>query len=204
MTTLTSQYRRIVTLDIETDSLNPLDTKGALEGSTGRIVCICLLVDDGTQVSEVAFIHEDEAQILHGFWGFIKEDDAIVGHNVLGFDLPFILQRSWVHDIRPSRSVNMRKYYTDEVFDTMQVWTNWGKGVKLDSIAHALGCGAKTASGTDVAKWWATRELDKIVAYCMEDVRITYRVFARLMYLTAKKSPAAVEMVLQRATGQAA
>jgi len=39
------------------------------------------------------------------------------------------------------------------VVDTMQMWTNWGfkKGVTLDNLGNALGCGAKSGHGTDVA-----------------------------------------------------
>jgi len=42
---------------------------------------------------------------------------------------------------------------TGDVVDTMQMWTNWSfkKGVTLDNLGNALGCGAKSGHGTDVA-----------------------------------------------------
>src|SRR3989442_11574605 len=125
------QYRRIVVVDIETVSLDPNLDKGALDALTGRIVCIGMLMDDGTCLKEVAIAGEDEVQILTKFWSTIKSTDVLVGHNVLEFDIPFIRQRSWIMGIRPSRVVDLRKYYTVDVQDTMQVWTNWGfkKGV---------------------------------------------------------------------------
>jgi DNA polymerase III epsilon subunit-like protein len=179
------QFRRIVVADIETISLNPTEPKGALDALTGRIVCIGLLIDDGEQITERAIIEQDEKLILERFWEALRPTDVLVGHNILEFDLPFIRQRSWVLGILPSRTLDLRKYYTGEVTDTMQVWTNWGykKGVTLDNLGAALGCGVKTGHGQDVARWWAARDLRSIAAYCMDDVRLTYRVFCKLMYL---------------------
>jgi 3'-5' exonuclease len=186
--------RRLVVLDIETISLNPTDPKGALDATSGRIVCIGLLVDDGQGVTERALINEDERQLLQEFWGQLEPSDVIVGHNVLGFDLPFILQRSWILQVRPSREINRRKYYTTEVFDTMQVWTNWGpKGIKLDLLAGVLGCGSKSGHGTSIGVWWSARDFQTISNYCLDDVRITHRVFRRLMYLPAIQTPAGLE-----------
>ena len=186
--------RRLIVIDIETISLNPLDPKGALDATAGRIVCIGLLIDDGHETGERALIHEDERQLLQEFWSLIQPSDVIVGHNVLGFDLPFIFQRSWILQVQPSREINLRKYYTTEVFDTMQVWTNWGpKGIKLDLLAGVLGCGNKSGHGTSVGVWWGARDFKSIADYCLDDVRLTYKVFRRLQYLSIDQGAMAKE-----------
>ena len=179
-----TQYRRTVVLDIETVSLDPNLAKGALDALTGRIVCIAMLIDDSVRLTEMAIAAEDEAQILTEFWDTIYPTDVLVGHNALEFDIPFIRQRSWILGIRPSRVMDLRKYYTADVKDTLQIWTNWGfkKGVTLDALGAALRCGQKIGHGMNVAQWWASRDLDSIKAYCLEDVRLTYRVYCRLMY----------------------
>jgi DNA polymerase elongation subunit (family B) len=179
-----TQYRRTVTLDIETISLDPNLAKGALDALTGRIVCVGMLIDDGAQITELAIAEEDEAQILAKFWGTIHPTDVIVGHNVHEFDVPFIRQRSWVLGVRPSRTIDVRKFYTVDIKDTMQIWTNWGfkKGVSLDALGAALSCGQKSGHGMDVAQWWATRDLDAIKQYCLGDVRLTYLVYCKLTY----------------------
>jgi hypothetical protein len=170
-------------------SLNPGDPKGELDALTGRIVCIGLLFDDGESVTEAALLDHDERRILEGFWKAIRPTDVLAGHNILEFDLPFIRQRSWILGIQPSRSLDLRKYYTGDVVDTMQVWTDWGskKGVTLDSLGAALGVGTKNGDGTDVAHWWAVRDLRSIRTYCMEDVWLDYRVFCRLMYQPVRR-----------------
>jgi 3'-5' exonuclease len=179
-----TQYRRIVVLDIETVTLDPLNAKGALDALTGRIVCAGLLFDDGKTRVEQVILEENESELLTKLWNSLKPTDAIVGHNVLEFDVPFIKQRSWIQNIRPARPIDLRKYYTADIIDTMQLWTNWGfkKGVSLDNLGQALGVGQKTGHGTDVAHWWAARDFESIKMYCMEDVRLTHRVYQRLTY----------------------
>jgi len=179
-----SEYRRITVVDIETVSLDSTDSKGALDALTGRIVCIGLLFDDGQGITEAPILEVDERRLLERFWSALGESDVLVGHNILEFDLPFIRQRSWIHGIKPSRGVDLRKYYTADIVDTMQLWNNWApkKGSKLDNLASALGCGTKNGHGEDVAKWWANRDTASILKYCMQDVRLTYHVYCRLMY----------------------
>jgi len=44
---------------------------------------------------------------------------------------------------------------------------------KLDSVASAtLGTG-KSADGLQALEWWRLGEVDKIIEYCREDVRVT-------------------------------
>jgi predicted 3'-5' exonuclease similar to PolB exonuclease domain len=183
-----TQYRRIVTLDIETVPLDPFVAKGALDALTGRVVCIGLLIDDGKGLAELAIAEEDEAQILTKFWATIQPTDLIVGHNVHEFDIPFLRQRSWVLNIRPSRTIDLRKFYTADVWDSMQVWSNWGfkKFVALDTLGAALHCGQKTGHGEDVAQWWSIRDMDTIRRYCLADVKLAYAVFCRLTYQEAR------------------
>lgn len=179
-----SQFRRFVVLDIETASLLGSDDDDALDALSGRVVCICMLMDDGHEVKEVILAEEDESKLLAQFWSVVQPTDVFIGHNLLEFDIPFIRQRSWVLNIKPTRHIDCRKYYTEDVVDTMQLWTNWGfrKFVKLEILGQALACGCKAGHGSSVAQLWAARDLASIAAYCMADVWLTYRVFCRLMY----------------------
>jgi DNA polymerase elongation subunit (family B) len=183
--TQASEDRRTVVLDIETVALDPSDEKGALDAMTGRVVCISMLVDDGKGAQEITFAGEDEARIITGFWDALRPGDVVVGHNVLDFDIRFLQQRSWILGIQPSRPLDTRRYYTADVIDTLQLWTSWSgnkKGVTLDALGAALGCGRKTGEGKNVAQWWVERDIDSIKKYCREDLQLTYRVFCRLTY----------------------
>jgi len=195
-----SDDRRTVVRDIETVALDPSNEKGALDAMTGRVVCISMLADDGNVAKEITLAGEDEARIISGFWDALRPGDVVIGHNVLDFDLRFLQQRSWILGIQPSRTLDTRRYYTADVVDTLHVWTNWSgnkKGVTLDALGAALGCGRKTAEGANVAQWWAERDIDSIKKYCREDVQLTYRVFCRLTYQEPKQFAPDEEQVLK-------
>ncbi len=176
--------RRNIVIDIETVSLDPSDPKGALSALTCRIVCICLLVDDGEQMKEVTLIGQDEAGLLRNFWARVQPGDVFCGFNLLNFDCLLVKQRSAILGIRPSRKIDLKRFYTADVIDLMQLWTNWGaqKYVSLDQLAIAFGCGCKTGDGSKVAEWWQEGRIDQIAEYCMNDVRVTYLLFLKLMF----------------------
>lgn len=180
-----SQSRRIAVLDIETVSLDPNDPRGALDAMTGRVACIGLLIDDGNQVHQQPIADLDEKKLLERFWAALGETDLFVGHGCLEFDLPFLRQRSWILNVKPSRAVDLRKYYTTAVFDTLAMWTNWSnnkRGATLENIAWALGCGQKTGHGSDVAAMWANREYVKLMDYCLQDCWLAYKIYCRMNY----------------------
>jgi len=191
------QRSRVVVVDIETVALDTNDDRGALDALTGRIVCIGMLIDDGQIVTEITLADEDERRLITEFWRTIAPSDVLVGHNILDFDLRFLRQRSWILGIEPSRKVDTRKYYSGDVVDTLQLWTNWGnkKGATLDALGVALGCGGKTGSGANVAKMWAEQNLDAIKAYCRQDVRVAYQIFCRLTYREPKQFPSEMQSV---------
>ena len=176
--------RRNVVLDVETVSLDPAVPDVALSVLTGRIACICLLIDDGEAVTEHAFIAPDEPVLLDQFWNEIRPTDLLIGFNLYAFDLPFIRQRCWVLGVRPSRRIDLRRFYSQDFLDLMQLWSNWGatKFPSLDALASALGCGHKAGHGADVARWWAGANISEVVQYCREDVRITYKLFFKMMF----------------------
>lgn len=189
------QHSRVVAVDIETVALDTNDDRGALDALTGRIVCIGMLIDDQEAITEITLADEDERQLITEFWRTIVPGDVVVGHNILDFDLRFLRQRSWILGIQPSRTMDTRKYYTADVIDTLQLWTNWGnkKGVTLGALGLALNCGRKTGNGGNVAQMWAERDVDSIKSYCREDVRLAYRVFCRLTYKEPKEIPSALQ-----------
>jgi DNA polymerase, archaea type len=77
--------------DIETDGLSP-------EPEANRILLIAVADNRG----HLELIEGDEPEILERFVSLIRErdPDVLEGHNVFGFDLPFILARARRHNIR--------------------------------------------------------------------------------------------------------
>ena len=184
--------RRLAVIDIETVSNDPAEDRGALDAMSGRIVCIGILFEDGQKIELAPIADLDETALLTRFWQTIRDTDLLIGHNILGFDLMFIRQRSWILGIKPPIALNLKKYYTDQVVDLMELWTNWSnkfKGASLENIAWALGCGEKTGHGSDVAALWASGQYAAMMDYCMNDVWLEYRVYCRMHYRQPLSAP---------------
>lgn len=170
----------------------------ALNWSFGRIVCIGLLVErENQQPEERAFMAQikpgdspaeslaKEAEALRAFWQFVLPDDYFIGHNILGFDLPFLWNRSLVCNVCPSRPLCLQRESTRFTFDTMQVWAHWsGPGsrqfVKLGTLTQILGLRGKSGAGSQVYDLWREQRFDEIRDYCLSDVRLEYDLYRRL------------------------
>ena len=177
---------------------------GSLNATSGRVLSIAVHVGPipGFEIegltsdqSEHAFgidaagNEQEEAQALSDFLALMSdfdlECDEIVGHNIIGFDLPFIFQRCLVNNISVRPPVNLGEYNVRGVFDTMRGWWLGGRNrVGLDDIAWALGLeSSKTANveGSKVFELYQAGKLLEIREYNLNDVRVTRKVYERLI-----------------------
>ena len=93
-------------------------------------------------------------------------DRLVVGYNVRGFDLPVMVP----YGLEISKV---------DVFDLMydlEALTRQ-RFLKLEAVARGtLGTG-KSADGLMAVEWWKTGQIQKIIDYCMQDVKVTRDVF---------------------------
>jgi len=94
------------------------------------------------------------------------QNRLVVGYNIRGFDLPVMApygleaQGLDVFDIMYDLETLTRQRY-----------------LKLEAVARGtLGAG-KSADGLLAVKWWKTGEIQKIIDYCMQDVKVTRDIF---------------------------
>lgn len=153
----------------------------ALDWALGHIVCIGMIFLEAGAEREWCEAGPNETALLRRFWSAIGPEDRIIGHNVLGFDLPYLQARTVVCQVEPSRRFDLRRYSTEAVYDTMQVWANWDrqKYPKLQTLAAVLGLEGKSGSGDMVARWFEAEEWQHIQDYCMQDVRLTREIYRR-------------------------
>jgi predicted PolB exonuclease-like 3'-5' exonuclease len=111
--------------------------------------------------------------------------DELVGHNVIGFDLPFIFQRCLVHGIKARPFVNLADYNVRGVFDTMhRWWLGARRHVSLDDVAWALGIESSKTSeveGSKVFDLYQAGRLELIREYNLNDVRVTRQIYERMV-----------------------
>ena len=197
---LEQQQRYLEDIAIEEERCYQL---GSLSAASGRILSIA--VHDGPVAgldfgleqpqSERVFgidedgTEQDEKKSLLAFLEFMKdfdcETDELVGHNLIGFDLPFIFQRCLVHCISAKPLVDLSEFRVRGVFDTMHHWWLGAKRfVSLDDIAWALGIESSktaTAEGSKVFDLYQDGKLAEIREYNLNDVRVTRKVYERMV-----------------------
>jgi hypothetical protein len=177
---------------------------GSLSATSGRILSIAVhegpiasldFGDVEQRESERVFgidedgEEQDEKKALLTFLDYMKafdpDTDELVGHNLLGFDLPFIFQRCLVHCISARPLVDLGEYRVRGVFDTMHHWWLGAKrNVSLDDIAWALGIESSktaTAEGSKVFELYQAGKLAEIREYNLNDVRVTRKVYERMV-----------------------
>jgi hypothetical protein len=177
---------------------------GALSAATGRVLCIAVHVGpipgldfEGVQLGQSEHVfgidaagnERDEQETLKEFLTFMNafdpDLDEIVGHNLVGFDLPFIFQRCLIHKLRTRPFVDLRDFHVRGVFDTMHHWWLGAKRfVSLDEIAWAMGFeSSKTAEveGSKVFDLYYAGRLAEIREYNLNDVRVTRKVYERMV-----------------------
>jgi DEAD/DEAH box helicase domain-containing protein len=92
----------------------------------------------------------------------LREADLVVGYNIYGFDYEVL---------RAYTDENLQKLPTlDLMFDLEE---RLGFRPKLDSVVSATLGEGKIADGMQALEWWRQGEIEKIIEYCREDVRVT-------------------------------
>lgn len=177
---------------------------GSLAATSGRILSLAVHVGHvpgqqiegvSAQEGEHAFgidesgAEQPEGQALRDFLGlmsdFDSECDVIVGHNIIGFDLPFIFQRCLANNINVKPFVDLSEFRVMGVYDTMRAWWLGGRNrVSLDDIAWALGLESSKTSeveGSRVFELYQAGKLAEIREYNLNDVRVTRKVYERMI-----------------------
>ena len=92
----------------------------------------------------------------------LLEADLVVGYNVRGFDYD-VLRAYTDHDLHALPTLDIMQHLEERL----------GFRPKLDSVVIPTLNAAKSADGLQALEWWRSGEIDKILTYCQEDVRVT-------------------------------
>ena len=179
------------------------------DGSFGRILCLAYAVNDGPVKFLCAAKEGDEKtgslsaekKLLEDFWFIAAQCDLFVGHNIMEFDLKFILQRSIILGVKPTwtrfeepgvkpwdihKFLSFARYKSCPIFDTMQEWSAWGSPkIGLEHVALALGIPTPKGEGIDGSEVWnffKDGKIKDICDYCMRDVETTRAVYNRMTF----------------------
>lgn len=153
-------------IDIETLGLEPWD---------GKVVCIvCFNIKTKDYI---VLCEEDEKKLLGAFWEAIQPNCTLIGYNSDSFDIPFIIKRSLIRNIKMKklgRSIDLRKIVNGFWFS----YDNRVKG-KLSDWARVLHKPVETHQGSEIFGLYRKKDFESIKEHCKEDVILTYELFKR-------------------------
>lgn len=129
-----------------------------------------------------------EKEILERFWEVARNYDAFVTFNGRGFDAPFLMIRSAVHDMRPSRNLMPPRYMSQQKYgpqhidlsDQFTFYSALRRMPKLHFVTKAFNIESPKEgdiSGEEVPQAFADGRYEEIARYCMDDVVATKKLF---------------------------
>ncbi len=122
-----------------------------------------------------------EGRLLKWFWDTWRLSGSVwVGHNIHGFDLPFLIRRSWMNGVIVPEGVQQQggRYFSNQLVDTMARWNCGGRDyVKLEVISRFFGGQEKPSdcTGADFARLFDNGGEDRLAAlrYLAGDLEMT-------------------------------
>lgn len=109
---------------------------------------------------------------------------TLIGHNVLRFDTPVLVNRAALHKIGSVEELMQQLINNPYYIDLLQVLlpTNnfWFKGLRMVDCSRRLGYEHKTCDGSEIAALYEQKEYDKISAHIIEDVEANERLYRSL------------------------
>ena len=145
---------RIITFDIETKNL--FQDVGSNNPADLDISVLC--IHDSLTNEYTSYLEAD----FNKLWPIFEQADALVTWNGDHFDIP-LLNKYYAGDLSPIKSIDLMR----------EVQLVLGRRLKLDSVGEATLGRNKSGHGLDAIEWWRNGEIDKIIKYCIEDVRLT-------------------------------
>jgi len=149
---------RHITIDIETK--NVFEDVGANDPSLLDISVVC--IHDSLDGSFQSFLEHDFGKL----WPILEHADSLITWNGDHFDIP-LLNKYYPGDLTHIKSIDLMR----------EVQKSLGRRLKLDTVGFATLGRNKSGHGLDAIEWWKSGEVDKIIKYCIEDVRLTRDLF---------------------------
>lgn len=123
-----------------------------------------------------------EEEMLSSFWRIIEVTDQVITFNGRNFDAPFLMLRSALLKIKPTKNLVGKRYDTSTHIDLLEQLTNFGltRKFNLDFYCNAFGIESpksKGISGMEVKNLFEAGRVKDIAVYCGEDIFATYQLY---------------------------
>lgn len=152
------KHRHFLVLDIETQRL--VQEVGGWDHIDKLGISVACAYDSKTD--QYLSFRENELKALID----LCEERLVVGYNIRGFDLPVMVPYG----------LEIKRVDAFDIMYDLEALTRQ-RFLKLEAVARGtLGAG-KSADGLMAVEWWKAGQIQKIIDYCMQDVKVTRDVF---------------------------
>lgn len=149
---------RKITFDIETRNI--FQDVGSTDSTALDISVVC--IHDSLTNEYTSYLQEDFPKL----WPILEQADMLITFNGDHFDIP-LLNKYYSGDLTKIKSLDL----------LVEVKKSLGRRIKLDTIAEATLGIKKSGHGLDAVTWWKEGQIDKIIKYCIDDVKITKDIY---------------------------
>lgn len=165
--------------------LNPETNKGTIYLRTNNQQLTTDNLNDGI-IIEIG----NEKQILEKFWEAAKSYNYFISFNGRGFDAPFLMTRSAILGIKPSKNLLSNRYLTSQKWDAVHVdladqFTFYGavrRKQNLHMFAKAFGIKSPKEEGIDgyeVGNLYKEGKFLEIAKYNLGDLKATKELYEK-------------------------
>ncbi len=149
---------RKITFDVETRNI--FQDVGSTESTALDISVVC--IHDSLTNEYSSYLQEDFPKL----WPIIEQADMLITFNGDHFDIP-LLNKYYSGDLTKIKSLDL----------LVEIKKSLGRRIKLDTIAEATLGIKKSGHGLEAVTWWKEGQIDKIIKYCIDDVKITKDIY---------------------------
>ncbi|MCF8259268.1 MAG: ribonuclease H-like domain-containing protein [Melioribacteraceae bacterium] len=123
-----------------------------------------------------------EIEMLKLFWEYVEKSDRLISFNGRQFDIPFLMMRSAINKIRPSKNLIKNRFDNRTHLDLLEEFTFHGliKKFNLDFYCHSFGIESpkgKGVTGMDVNQLYKAGRIKELATYCSDDILATFQLY---------------------------
>ncbi|MCX6739831.1 MAG: ribonuclease H-like domain-containing protein [Candidatus Parcubacteria bacterium] len=166
---------------------------GVMEVETGRGAVYFQSPDKKTEDFEeknIKFKVLNEKEMLQSFWQGAIEYSEFISFNGRGFDVPFLMIRSAINGIKPTKNLMSNRYVNSQTFnaqhidlmDQLTFYSAVRRSPSLHLACRAFGIKSPKEDGVDgdaVRPLFEAKEYLKIAKYNLEDLKATRELYLK-------------------------
>lgn len=128
-----------------------------------------------------------EKEMLEDFWKGVAAYDEFISFNGRRFDVPFLMIRSAIHRIKPTKNLMSNRYLENQKYNAKHIdlldqltfyGAAWKKGdLHLWSRAFGIESPKSEGSGEEVGKWFEEGKFVDIAKYNVKDLIATKELY---------------------------